>query len=244
MKLTHGLTLLAITAMWFASPGPARAQESAPPHQEMRAEVPALDEFHTVIRKLWHDAWPNKDYDALRVMLPDIRQRAEDVVQAELPGILRDKKSAWGEAVKELQAVVAEYAAAAEGADNQKLLDAAERLHAQFEKLVRTIRPPLAELDAFHVVLYKLYHYDMPANDLAAIKASVGQLKEPMTALNGASLPKRLESKQKEFAAARKKLSAAVERLVATVRSSNEARIKRAITDLHDRYQALAAVLD
>ena len=244
MKPVHCLALYAITALLFVPARSASTQESAAAHAEMRAEVPALNEFHEVIRTLWHDAWPNKDYDALRALLPEIRQRAEVVVRADLPGILRDKQAVWGEGVKELQAIVAEYAAAAEGTDNQKLLDAGERLHAQFEKLVRLIRPALKELDQFHLVLYKLYHYHLPAGDLDSIRASVRQLKEPMAALNGASLPKRLENRQKEFAAGRRKLSAAVNRLVATVRSSDKAGIEKAITAMHDRYQALVAVFD
>ena len=39
-----------------------RAQETS---KEVSATVPALTEFHKVIYKIWHTAWPNKDYDML-----------------------------------------------------------------------------------------------------------------------------------------------------------------------------------
>jgi len=244
MKPSRLLTLPAILAMSLAVPVSAAAEPNVPAQQETRAEVPALDEFHNVIRQLWHEAWPNKDTAALRAMLPDIRKGADEVVKAELPGILREKQAAWADAVKELQGVVAEYAAAVEGADDQKLLDAGERLHSQFEKLARTIRPVLEELDAFHVVLYKLYHYELPAGDPAAIRTSAGNLKEAMATLKKARLPKRLEDRQKGFAAERRRLSAAVDRLSAVARSNAAERVRTAVEAVPDRYQALVGVFD
>jgi triphosphoribosyl-dephospho-CoA synthetase len=239
---------IALAALLCLSPALTLAEELPTPGTETRAEtradVPALHEFHDVIRTIWHDAWPNKDVATLRTLLPDVQKGAQAVAQAELPGILREKKAAWGEGVKELETRVAAYAAAVEGTDDQALLDAAERLHAQFEQLVRVIRPALPELDAFHVVLYQLYHYDLPAKDLEAIRASVAKMKEPMAALNKASLSKSRETLQKEFASARKKLSSAVDRLASAAKSSDTERVRKAIEEMHDRYQALVAVFD
>jgi len=247
MKRFGGIVVVALLA-GIALTGLAFAEEThshaAPTHDETRASVPELTQFHDVIRRLWHDAWPGKDYVAMRAMLPEIRERSAAVMKADLPGILRDKQVAWDEGVKELEAVVEQYAAAVEGTDDQKLLDAGERLHAQFEQLVRTIRPPLAELEAFHVVLYKLYHYDMPAGDLDAIRASVGRLKEPMAALGKTAVPERFRDREKEFVAARKRLSVAVDRLAGTVRSKDLERITSAIEDMHGKYEALAQTCD
>jgi hypothetical protein len=225
-------------------PLPARCQPGAPSHAEMRAEVPELVGLHEVIRPLWHEAWPNKDYAAMRGMLPEIQRRAQDVVDAKLPGILRERQAAWDAGVKELQAIVADYAAACAGTDDQKLLDAGERLHAQFEKLVRVSRPALPELDDFHVVLYQLYHHDKPAGVLDSIRVRVRALAAPMAALKAAKLPARLQSKQADFKAGRAQLAAAVDRLKKAVRSESRAPIDQAIDAMHESYQALAAVLE
>jgi hypothetical protein len=106
------------------------------------------------------------------------------------------------------------------------------------------VRAEVPALGDFHVVLYGLYHHDLPSNDLAAMRSSVDKLKEPMAALNAASLPERLGAKQKEFDAARKKLSVAVDRLAAKARTNNREGSKKAIEEMHGRYQALAAVFD
>ncbi len=260
------LGVLSTAAALLLVPGPGRAADSpaappgaaptapAPPAvaptaaeptaQETGADVPALGAFHEVIMRIWHDAWPKKDAATLRALLPGVKEGAAQVAKAELPGILRDRQKAWTAGVEELKGIVAGYADAAAGTDDAKLLGAAERLHAQFEKLVRVVRPALPELDAFHVVLYRLYHYDLPAGDLAAIRATVKRLPEPMKALNGATLPPRLKSREEGFSAARKQLSDAVDGVVSAAGSDDGERVRKAILDLHARYLDLAAVFD
>ncbi len=245
------LGVLSTAAALLLVPGPGRAADSlatstaaAPTAQETRAQVPALDAFHAVIMRIWHEAWPKKDAATLRSLLPDVQKGAAEVAKSGLPGILRDRQAAWTAAVEGLNGIVADYSAAASGTDDAKLLDAAERLHAQYEKLVRIVRPALPELDAFHVVLYRLYHYDLPAGDIAAIRETAKRLPEPMKALNDASLPQRLKSREEKFAAARKKLSDAVDAVVSTSGSDDQERVRKAIQDLHARYLELAAVFE
>src|SRR5512136_271691 len=109
---------------------------------ETSATVPALNEFHKVIFKIWHSAWPNKDYDMLTALFPEIERGVTTLANADLPGILREKEAAWRDGVEKLQAIVKEYKVAIEAKQRQPLLDAAEKLHAQYEVLVRVIRPP------------------------------------------------------------------------------------------------------
>jgi hypothetical protein len=211
---------------------------------EIKAEVPALTEFHTVIYKLWHTAWPNKDYTMMSQLLPEIEKYSSDIAKAELPGILRDKRTTWDANVKTLMDIVKEYKTAVDSKNNEDLLQSAENLHRQYEKLVRTIRPVMKELAAFHEVLYPLYHYYMPNNDLDKIKTSATELKSKMDELNQASLPERWKEKEKKFISARKKLSKSVNELLLTVKSDNEKKIKSAIEKMHTNYQALEKIFD
>ena len=255
MRHLHGLLALLVMGCIVGSPRVLRAEEPvhaheadsaavACPPEEMRSEVPALTEFHHTIARLWHEAWPKKQMDVMRSLLPELQARAAQVAAAKLPGILHEKQADWDAGLEQLQVAMTDYASAVQGTDDQLLLDAAEHLHAKFEALVRVTRPPLKELDAFHAVLYKLYHYELPANDHAAIRVSAASLKEPMAALNRAKLPERLKAKQKEFVANRKRLAAAVDRLAVTVRADDDAIIKQAVEEMHERYEALAAVLE
>ena len=211
---------------------------------ETSATVPALNDFHKVIFKIWHTAWPNKDYDMLTALLPEIEQGITAVANAELPGILREKKAAWRNGVEKLQVIVKEYKVAIEAKQKQPLLDAAEKLHAQYEALVRVIRTPLKELEDFHAVLYMLYHYYMPQDSLEEVKVSVGQLQEKMAALNEAALPSRFKGKEESFTVARNQLDKAVAELAVMVRSNESEKIKAAVEVMHTSYKTLAKVFE
>ncbi|MDI6766464.1 MAG: hypothetical protein QME52_06540 [Bacteroidota bacterium] len=211
---------------------------------ELKAEVPELSEFHDVIYKIWHNAWPEKDIKMLVELLPEVEQGSEKVISAELPGILRDKKQAWQENIEKLKFTVDEYKSAASPIDSQKLLDAAENLHTQYEKLFRTIRPILKEIEDFHTTLYTLYHYYMPEDNKDKVKSSIKELKEKMNILNKASLPERRKSREKEFIAARTKLSKSVDDLVKSLKKYNSKKVNSKIEVMHSNYQALEKVFE
>ena len=215
----------------------------APPaHAETSWQVPELFSYHEVIATIWHEAWPAKDLAQLRALTPQVKAGAAKVAGAELPGILRDKQAAWDEGVAALQRTVADYEAAAAGDDGPRLLAAAEALHAQFEKLVRTIRPVTKEIDAFHQVLYPLYHHQLDPYDAAAVKATVPQLQEKMAVLAKAPLPERLASKTAAYEAARAALGREVDAFAAAVATGDPAKAKAAAETMHSAYVKLEAV--
>ena len=223
----------------------ARAQEK--PHDlvaETKAEVPALEQMHEVIYPLWHTAWANKDTAMMIHLWPDIVAKSEAVTQAELPGILRDKKAKWNEAVDALNVTVTEYKAAIEKKDQQQLLDAAENLHRNYEMLVRIVSPVLREMEAFHETLYPLYHYYIVTYDAGKVRSTVADLKINMDALNNAVLPERMKKRNEAFVAARNILSASVDELVKTADTGDESKIRAAVEKMHSAYQELERVFE
>ena len=107
LKIRHTII---VVFLFLLFPGiSAYAQRPA----EATAEVPALDSFHEVIFKIWHEAWPQKNTSMLRQLVPDVNKGIAAVATAPLPGILRDKKAAWDEGVKQLRNAGSEYVAAA-----------------------------------------------------------------------------------------------------------------------------------
>jgi hypothetical protein len=220
------------------------AVAQTPRPEEMKASVPALDAMHDVIRPMWHDAWPNKDSKALAAMLPDIERHMAALEKAELPGILRDKQGRWTAALIELKATVAAYKAAAAAGNNDDLLRAAEKLHMQYEGLVKVVRPVLKEMEDFHASLYVLYHYQTHPLALAEATATIQALKGKMDVLNKAALPDRMRAKAGEFGAQRARLSASIDALVAVLAGKDEAKIKEAIELMHTEYEKLEKVFE
>jgi hypothetical protein len=238
------LALLVIAPLALPATAVAEEVKRAPAGSpETKAEVPELFDFHEVIVPIWHEAWPNKDTAALIKALPDVESGAAKITKAKLPGILRDRQKAWDEQVKKLNAIVADYRAAAEKKETQPLLDAAEKLHSQFEAMIRTIRPALPEIDSFHQTLYQLYHYDLPAWNLPKIQTDAKELVVKVEALGKAQLGKRHEAKKAGFEAKRKELDAAVRELAKLAEAgTDQPAIKAAIEKMHSSYQALEGI--
>jgi hypothetical protein len=233
-----------ILALALGSPV-AIAQDTKDAHEaEIKAQVPALQKFHTPIYKLWHTAWPKKDTAMMASLCPEFEKGVAEVVAAELPGILREKKVAWQEGIKQLENAVAAYRTAMAGAEMQPKLDAAEKLHMQYEKLVRVIRPVLKEVDAFHQVLYMMYHYYLPEHKTDKLEAAVVELSARMDTLDAVTLPERLVKKDAAFQAARKRLSASVAYVKGVMTSKDEKKIADAIRTMHSDYEALEKVFE
>ncbi len=235
------MKLRSILLLLFVITVPLMAQEK----HEVNSEVKELSEFHDVIYTIWHTAWPEKNIQMLKELLPDVEKAYAKVKDAKLPGILRDKKGKWDEGLKKFGASVDAYKDAAGKDNGQALLDAAEKMHADYEGLVRVVKPVLKEVDAFHQELYMMYHYYSPNFELEKIKSSAAVLKAKMDAMMSAKLSKRLEPRQEKFDAARKGLMEAVVNLNEVVaKSTDKKTITDAVDGMHTKYADLEKVFD
>jgi hypothetical protein len=212
--------------------------------EETESSVPELFALHEIIYPLWHSAYPEKDFDALRNFTAEINAHAEKINNAKLPGILRDKETKWKAGLEELNKAVEEYNRAATEKNNQALLNAAEALHSAFEKLVRTIRPVLKEVDDFHKVLYVVYHKYLPNQQFDEITSASTDLLLKAEAITKAALPSRLESKTESFAAASQELYQASKILADACLSGDKEAVEQAVDNLHSKYQYLEKIFD
>ena len=228
------LALILFTAVFFV---PATAQET-------ESTVPELDAFHEIIYPMWHTAYPAKDIAMLKSLVPQVNELAEKVFGAKLPGILRDRQSKFDAGLAEFRKSVEAYNAAARGSDDQALLDAAETLHAKYEMLARIVRPVLKEMDAFHKVLYVVFHKDLPAKDWGAVRAAAPELKAKAEAVTQAKLSKRWEARAEAFAKASGELASAAAALAALGCDADGAAVEQAVIKLHSRYQELEKIFD
>jgi hypothetical protein len=228
---------------WLLVAG-ALVWSQTPEAQETESSVPALTAFHEIIYPIWHTAYPDKDYAALRSFAPDVKKLAEKVYAAELPGILRDKQAKWDQTLDELRKSVDAYLVAAAGSNDAALLDAAEVLHARYEMMVRTIRPVLKEVDTFHKTLYVVYHRYLPNKDITKIAEASADMIAQAEAITKASLPKRLESKADAFSTASQELYEATKSLNETGKSGDGEAITAAVEKVHTKYQALEKIFD
>lgn len=228
-----------VIALALTAPGAT----AGAPETETRSEVPALFDLHEVIAPLWHEAWPKKDVKMMKELLPQARAGVAKVAEARLPGILREKQAAWDQGVVGLKDALALYEAAAEGGAEQGLLDAVEALHSRFEGLMRITRPPMKELDAFHVPLYRLHHHDLAAEAWPAVTVSAGEMATACQTLAAAPLPRRFASREAEVRPQIEALCAKSDILKTAAAGTDRQAIATAAEEVHAQYQKLEGLL-
>jgi len=209
---------------------------------EIKAEVPALYEFHDVVYPIWHVAYPSKDYAALRSYVDDIEKGAQKIYDAQLPGILRDKLEMWNKGVDEFKIAIEEYKKIAAEKDDEMLLKAAENLHTKYESLVRIIHPVLPELDQFHQVLYMIYHKYLPQEDYKQLYMVSDDLVNKAEVLSKVELKTNDEKMEKNFVNYTTQLVHATEKLKEQLKSSNYEMVKFGVEDVHRIYQKIESL--
>lgn len=211
---------------------------------ELDADIPALHDLHGVVYPLWHDAFPDKDYALIKELLPEADNLTQKLDEAELPGILRDKKPEWEKGKENLKISLQDLHKAVEEDNQEQMLHQVEAFHSAFEKLVRIIRPVVPELEAFHQEMYKLYHYYMPNYELANIRMAVVAMQQKLEPLREVQLPQRLVEKQEQFDAAVQELGTHLFNLSEVVKQEDKDLIKEAVEKVHTAYQKTEAIFD
>jgi hypothetical protein len=214
---------------------------------EITWTVPELIKFHDVIYLIWHEAYPAKDINALKGFVPEIKTSMEKINNAKLPGIAREKETKWKEGLVEFNSSAEEYYKAASGNDEQAMLDAAEKLHAKFEMMIRIIRPVLKEIDEYHKVLYVIYHKYFPDKKYSEISNVMDDLISKADAITKADeekLKKRLKDKFSNFQPAAKELYDNTVALKEVLKTNDAEKTNASVEKMHSSYQKLECVFD
>lgn len=209
-------------------------------------DVPELFEFHDVIYPIWHTAFPDKNTELLKSYADQVKSGAEKIYNVKLSGILRDKIAKWEEGVKNLKVSVNQYSVAALSKDDQAMLDAAEKLHSDFENLVRIIKPMSKEIDDYHQTLYMIYHYFLPEKRNDDLRSAAAVLLKKADAISKAEIPKRAASKKDEYLKLVEDLYNSSYKLNSSIQTSEneyEDTIEM-VEDVHNKYQALEHLFD
>ena len=212
---------------------------------EITSALPELSDFHKIIYPMWHDAYPAKDYNALKGFVPQIKASVESINRAKLPGILRDKEAEWKSRLDELNNSAQNYYDAVNNNDNEALLKAAERLHSVYERMNRVIRPVIKEIDDFHQTLYIIYHKLYPDGKFDEITGLTSDLVAKAEAIMNYPkdrLKQRLGDNINKFDGAAKHLVDATIVLKEALKGDDPKKKSEAIESLHTAYQDLDAV--
>jgi hypothetical protein len=239
-KLLISICLFSVLSFCYESFGQTKIDSA-----EISSTVQELTDFHDIIYPMWHDAYPAKDFNALKGFVPKIKSYMESINNAKLPGILREKETAWKSQLNELNISAQNYYSAAGSNNNNDLLTAVEKLHSSYEKMVRILRPPLKEIDDFHQTLYIIYHKLLPDSKYDEIAALTGTLitkAEAIVNYPQDKLKTRLGDKLGAYNVSAEKLLASVTSLKEVLKSNDPAKKKEAVELMHKAYEGLDSV--
>jgi len=208
-------------------------------------DVKGLMDFNEVILQMYHTGLPQKNIKFLNSLNSVIEKDYEILKKSELPGILVDKKLKWENGIAKLGIFIDLYRVACMKKDSVALLHAAEKLHTQFEAIVKITKPVLKETEAFHKKLYILHNICSSEYNYEKIKVSASELNEKISDLNKVRLPVRLKKKQDEFNKVMVELINSVKKLDQIVKEGdNKTAIESAVEIVYSKFHALEKLAD
>jgi hypothetical protein len=212
------------------------------PQGEMSSSVPELDAFHDVIMPMWHSAYPNKDYAALRDLAKDVPPGVAKIAGARLPGILRDKEAVWTKGVADPGLLPTPTPRLPPG---RTMLAARRPKPCTRDTKVCSPRASCPEGDGrLHKVLYVVNHKYLPEKHWDAICNASADLLTKSEAIAKATLPVRLQSRTDTFKKASEGLVADAKQLAGICGARKQAEIEKAVESLHLRYQGLEKIFE
>ena len=171
-----------------------------------------------------------------------VKEHMQKINDAKLPGIVKDKEAKWKEGLVKFNASAEEYYKAMETDNEQTMLDAAEKLHAEFEFMVRVLKPVTKSVDEFHKLLYVIYHKYYPNKDYDGLSSVIDDLVKRAEEVTKTTLPSRLSAKQDEFNQRAKDLYESTVALKAVIETKDGAKIDSAVETMHGNYEKIEGI--
>ena len=209
-----------------------------------KINIPELKQMHESIYPMWYKGYPDKNYELLKSIYPDLESQFQILNKADFPAEYPDRKMRWQEDLEKMESNLQDYKKAIDEQNHENLLAAARAVHDTFEWLVRIINPPIPELDQFHKVLYYVYHDYLPEQNWQKLNESIDQFQDAMNNLNNAKLPDWMSDDKAEFDARRQNLAQAVAELAALKNSDNTDKIAQAVENVHTAYVGIEGILE
>jgi hypothetical protein len=249
MNSYRKIAIFSLVFLLFFSLSPILAQtqtQTDAKHAEemVKPRLEGLREFHDVVYPVWHAAYPEKDYQAIKESVPEFKERMEVIQKAELPGFFREKEEEFKKKREALANAVLDLEKKARGDNNEELLKATENLHTAYEQLVRVFAPRVKELENFHLVLYPIWHEALPEKNYDAIIASVPQFQEKMDLLMKAELSEKFKGISKEFTEKRTALKKSLDELTKACNKKDKKGIEEKLDKMHTAYMDLDGVFE
>jgi hypothetical protein len=88
-----------------------------------------VNEFHTIIAQVWHEYLPNKDYDAIKKVIPELKDGCTKMKAAKLHEAKQSVSKEYQAAIETVEKSIVMIEKAIESASDEKISEAVTALH-------------------------------------------------------------------------------------------------------------------
>jgi len=203
-KLLIIAAVLLITAMaCFAG------ESSCPADRASAIGYNPFGDFHHLMAPVWHNAWPEKDYETLLAAGPKFEKLFVAIAEME-PKLKTEKRNKIFIKKREAFAKAVQlFADACKAGDKEKAYELMPNLHDTFEMAASSLLPlHYPEFDGFVISFNMLNENHIPSNNIDGINGTVETLVAKLDGLTAESIPSELNDKKpamvKEFSKIKK----------------------------------------
>ena len=94
-----------------------------------------MGEFHLVLYPLWHEALPNKDYQAIKDAVPSLESKMDALMKAQIPEEFKDIEAQIIEKREALRKAVEDLANVCRKNKDEEIIDRLTRMHDSYRAL-------------------------------------------------------------------------------------------------------------
>ncbi|UCB51584.1 MAG: hypothetical protein JSV10_06200 [Candidatus Zixiibacteriota bacterium] len=206
----------------------------------------ALDDFHAVLRPLWHESYAEEDFKSIREKAPVLQQKILALIRIPAPAELSQdegKLNTFLSKRQELAFNVMELNRAAKDGHDSTLASAFESMHWTYEELEKFFAVQIEALDQFHETLYFLWYRALPERKYGVIRETAPVIKAEVDSLMKVPVPSGYNIKKDEFEKKKVALKDAVYTFAQTCEKGTEDDIDAALKATHDRFAELDSLL-
>ncbi|MBD3332465.1 hypothetical protein GF356_06420 [candidate division GN15 bacterium] len=183
--------LLILAALLVA--GAVTADEEGhvcPAHLAAEQGHNAFAEMHHVIAPAWHDAWPNKNYDALIEFAPKFEATYQGVAEMKPDLKIEARQERFEKRRTLLGDLVTQYAEAAKKGDKEKVYALMPDLHEAFEQAAASLVPiEYPEFEGVDITSAMILDEHIPAENYEGVVGSTETLLTQLEVLTAESVP-------------------------------------------------------
>ncbi len=191
---------------------PGHTHEGCPAHRAAKLGFDAINDFHEIMAPAWHNAWLEKDYNALLAAGPKFKEAFVGIAKLEPTFKIKSCKKEFLKNRDQFAKIVQAYAAAAKKGDQETVYELMPELHDAFEMTAASLLPiSYPEMKGVTITLKLIMETHLPKNNMEGIVGSTETLLAKFDVLvDTTTIPSELKEKQSEIlteVAAMKKLA-------------------------------------